>query len=117
VLHDQSLTLTDLGMRPLASQTRPITVTLGQSVPPAFQGAKVTTLVDNDGALAKDADTANRTRDAVGRLIQQGRILVTSPGQKLTTQDYFDKNGEPYVGKLVVNNDGTRTIERIPIVD
>ncbi|HEY3999481.1 MAG TPA: hypothetical protein VGO93_11475, partial [Candidatus Xenobia bacterium] len=96
-------------------EVHPVTIHLDNNVPEAFKGAKVTTLVDNDGALEKDADAANRTKQSVANLIKAGRILVTTPGQKLTTKDMFDKKGEPYTGILKYNADGSKTIERVKI--
>jgi hypothetical protein len=112
-----AFTFTAHGMKPLSSLTHPVTVTLNNTVPDVFQGAKVTTLVDNDGSLSKDNESASRTQQSVANLIKAGRILVTTPGQKLTTRDYFDKSGHPYMGVLRYNNDGTKTIERVKIAD
>ncbi|HEY4000073.1 MAG TPA: hypothetical protein VGO93_14455 [Candidatus Xenobia bacterium] len=115
-LHN-TFTMTQHGMKPLDTVTHGVTVKLGSNVPEQFQGAKITTLVDNDGALAKDSDVADRSKQAVANLIKQGRILVTSPGQKLSTKDYFDKQGRPFAGVLRYNADGSKTIERVKIAD
>jgi len=80
-----------------------------------FSGARVETQVDGSNPLVKDADSQNRLKGNLKRLIAQGRILYTEPHQKLETKDYFDQNGQPYTG-VVRWVDGQMTIERVPIV-
>ena len=80
-----------------------------------FSGAKVETQVDGSFPLGQDADSQNRLKANMKRLIAQGRILYTEPHQNLTTKDYFDSEGLPYTG-VVRWVDGQMTIERVPIV-
>ncbi len=80
-----------------------------------FSGARVETQVDGSFPLVKDADSQNRLKANMKRLIAQGRILYTEPHQRLSTSDYFDCEGVPYTG-VVRWVDGQMTIERVPIV-
>ncbi|MHB2019012.1 MAG: gluzincin family metallopeptidase [Candidatus Xenobia bacterium] len=109
-------TSTDAGRVPLSDVTRTINVPLSGPQYGIFSGAKVQTLVDSDGSLEKDAEVTLRTQASVKKLIDAGRIKYTAPGQKITNQDLFDKNGQPYFGVVRWNN-GQMTIERVKIAD
>ncbi len=80
-----------------------------------FSGAKVKTPVDASNPLVKDVETQNRLKSDMKRLIAQGRILYTRPGQELEPDDYFDQSGRPYAG-VVRWVDGQMWIEKVLIV-
>jgi hypothetical protein len=80
-----------------------------------FEGAVVKTPVDEAFPLGKDVETENRTRADIRRLIDAGRILMTTPGQRVETKDLFDAQGRPYVGVVTWEN-GQMNIERVPII-
>ncbi len=80
-----------------------------------FEGAVVKTPVDEAFPLGKDVETSRRTQSDLKRLIASGRILMTTPGQKVETKDLFDSEGRPYVG-LVTWDNGRMNIERVPII-
>lgn len=94
--------------------TRLVKVSLSGPQYGMFSGAVVETPVDADGALTKDAEVTQRTRDNMQRLIESGRVKYADPGQKLTQKDMFDASGRPYMG-VVRWIDGQMTIERTKI--
>ncbi|NDD30441.1 MAG: hypothetical protein EB084_19460 [Proteobacteria bacterium] len=79
-----------------------------------FEGARVETVVDRDGSLSKDAETINRTKSNIERLIKDGRIRYNDPGYQMKTSDWFDSKGQPYIGAVRWEN-GQMLIERSKI--
>jgi hypothetical protein len=69
-----------------------------------------------DGSLTKDDEVGNRTKSQVAKLISQGRIKFTNPGETPATKDLFDSQGRPYTG-VVKWVDGQMHIERVKIAD
>lgn len=108
------VTFTAEGRKSLDDVTRPVSVRLSGPEYGIFSGARVETVVDRDGSLAKDAEVSQRTRATLKTLIDAGRIRYADPAQRLQPSDYFDKNGNPYVGVVRWNN-GEMTIERVKI--
>ncbi len=100
----------------LASENfRMVETTLRGSDFGQFEGAVVKTPVEDGLPLAKDVETGRRTQADLKRLIGAGRILMTTPGQKVETKDLFDSEGRPYVGMVTWDN-GRMNIERVPII-
>ncbi|MHB2016310.1 MAG: hypothetical protein ACYCW6_05115, partial [Candidatus Xenobia bacterium] len=98
----------------VSETTRPVEVHLSGPQFGAFNGAVVETPVDAADALEKDAEVTLRVRANLQRLIDAGRIKMTTPDQKLKASDYFDKDGQPYAG-IVRWEDGRMRIERVKI--
>lgn len=80
-----------------------------------FEGAVVRTEVDAHRSLTEDGQRAAKLEQDVQALIDAGRILYTTPGQQLKPEDYFDKDGTPYMG-IVRWESGQMEIERSPIL-
>jgi len=95
-------------------KTHPVRVTLRGSDFGMFAGAIVENPVDNDGSLAKDAETVSRVQGSVKRLIDSGRVRFNPPGYRMQKSDYFDAQGQPYAG-YVRWEDGQMRIERVTI--
>jgi len=109
-------TMTREGLKPLDSVTRQVNVRLSGPEYGIFNGAKVSTLVDNDGGLSKDAEVTLRTQASLKKLIDAGRIRYTRPDEKISQKDMFDAKGSPFAG-IVRWNNGEMTIERVKIAD
>lgn len=101
------------GRKPLSDVVRPLTVSLsGLGLPELWAGAKVYTVVDKDGSLAKDAEVKDRVRKTVVKLIADGRVRYNDPNYKMNIpKDLFDAKGRPYVGITRWEN-GEMIIER-----
>jgi hypothetical protein len=116
VLHNTSIfTSTTAGRKPLADVTRPVTVRLSGPEFGMFQGAKTEILVDRDGSLSKDAETTQRAKANIARLVKQGKIRYNDPNYQMKKEDYFDpKTRQPYAGVVRWVN-GEMYIERVKI--
>lgn len=87
-----------------------VTVTLGDDCG-MFAGAEVSSVVERDPDVMYATSAGDELSQDIKTLIDQGSILYTEPGQKVTTKDLFDKNGNPYIG-VVTWTDGKMVIER-----
>ncbi|MBM3465033.1 MAG: hypothetical protein FJX76_23280 [Armatimonadetes bacterium] len=107
-------TSTPEGRKSLDDVTRTVRVKLSGQEYGMFNGAVVETVVDKDGSLAKDAEAASRTRKALANHIKAGRVRYNDPSYQMKKDDYFDKNGNPYIGAVRWEN-GQMVIERVKI--
>lgn len=105
------------GNQPLNSLTRPVYTRLSGPEFGMFQGARVESLVDKDGALTKDVEIGNRVKSNVARYIADGRIRYNDPSYKMKIpQDLFDAKGRPYIGFVRWDN-GQMVIERAKVAN
>ncbi len=101
----------NLSAVPRETVTRKVTVTLGDDCG-MFSGAQVSGTFERDANSIFASDEARKELAAdLKTLIDNGSILYTEPGQKVTTKDLFDKNGNAYIG-VVRWTDGNMVIER-----
>lgn len=107
-------TTVDGNRTPLSDVAATVRVRLSGSEFGMYQGAVVDTVVDKDGALTKSTEISTRTQSSLKQLIDAGRIRFNDPTYKMKPEDYFDKNGVPYMG--VVRWEGDQmVIERVKI--
>lgn len=101
---------------PESTTYRMVQTTLRGSEFGAFEGATVKTPVDNGFPLGKDTEAARRTQTDLKRLIANGRIKMTNPGQKIETKDLFDAQGRAYIGVAKWDDQGQMFIERVDVL-
>ena len=111
----QSFGLNQVNMSTPTGELRTLEVTLKGQEYGQFEGAVVRTPIDSNMSLASDGQRRSELADDVLGHIQAGRVLFTTPGQQLSEQDYFDQDGNPYMG-VVRWESGQMEIERLPIL-
>ena len=93
-----------------------VPVTLGDDFG-MFSGARLEIPVASDRALFKSEEIQEDTQGQVRQLIAAGKIRYNDPAYQMKyPQDYFNPQGEPYVGAVVWEGDKMK-IERLAIAD
>lgn len=111
----QGFSMNQINMQTPTGELRSLDITLKGDEFGVFEGAKVSTQVDAGNSLMTDGQVRSNLADDVLSHIQAGRVLYTTPGQQLKESDYFDKDGNPYMG-VVRWESGQMEIERLPIL-
>lgn len=89
----------------------PVEVTLGDDFG-TFAGARLSIPVSSDRTLFKSEEFQDETEGNLRRLIQAGRIRYNDPAYQMKyPEDYFNPQGEPYIGVVVWEGDQMK-IER-----
>jgi hypothetical protein len=89
-------------------------VTLGDDFG-MFSGAKIEIPVAAERALFKSQEIQENTQDEVRLLIKAGKIRYNDPAYQMKfPQDYFNPQGDPYIGSVVWEGDQMK-IERLAI--
>ncbi|MGE0494791.1 MAG: hypothetical protein AB7S38_36610 [Vulcanimicrobiota bacterium] len=111
----QSFEMAELDSANPTGELRELQTTLKGDQFGQFEGAVVRTQIDSVADIAGDSGREAKLQADVKQLIDDGRILYTTPGQSVAQSDLFDKEGNPYIG-VVRWESGQMEIERVKVL-
>lgn len=111
----QGFTMEQLDRQEPTGELRTLDIQLQGKEYGQFEGARVRTEIDASFDVASDGSRRSKLANDMLDLIKDGRVLYTTPDQKVKPADLFDKDGNPYIG-VVHWDSGEMEIERVGIL-